>query len=481
MVSNKRFYLLVWLLLAVFALSNISNVLPSALAATPTPENRVYIYFFWGDGCPHCAKAKQFFENLLPKYPEVVYRDFEVYYNSDNQKLFLLMMQKYGVEQSYVPTIFIGHFYLQGYSEAADPEIEKAINYCLENGCADPGEGVPGSPAETAPTAKTNPTFSETKTLDPTPTRVPGNDDPDNLPDAAESGHYLDLPLIGRVDLDLQSVAFSTALIAFVDGFNPCSMWVLSMLLALTLHTGSRKKVLFIGLVFLTVTAGIYALFIAGLFSALKFVGFLGWIQIVVALVALFFGLVNIKDYFWYKEGLSLTIAEDKKSGIFKRMRAVMDASNSFWGLLGATIVLAAGVSFVEFSCTAGFPVLWANLLNSQNIAGTSFLLLLLLYMVVYQIDISAIFFSALVSLKASRVEEKHGRLLKLAGGMLMLALSVVMIVDPSLMNNLGSSLMIFGFAFLAAAIVLLLHRVILPKLGIQIGSDLAQKPRRHK
>src|SRR5690606_26919507 len=114
------------------------------------------------------------------------------------------------------------------------------------------------------PAAETNPSFSETKTPDSTPTKAPEPGEPDALSGAVENGLYLDLPLIGRVDLDLQSIAIGTALIAFVDGFNPCSMWVLSMLLALTLHTGSRRKVLLIGLVFLTVTAVIYALFIAG-------------------------------------------------------------------------------------------------------------------------------------------------------------------------------------------------------------------------
>jgi len=42
-------------------------------------------------------------------------------------------------------------------------------------------------------------------------------------------------------------------------------------------------------------------------------------------------------------------------------MRAVMDASQSFSGLVGATIALAVGVSMVEFSCTAGFPVIWTK------------------------------------------------------------------------------------------------------------------------
>jgi hypothetical protein len=49
---------------------------------------------------------------------------------------------------------------------------------------------------------------------------------------------------------------------------------------------------------------------------------------------------------------------------------------------------------------------------------------------------------------------------------MLMLTLAVVMLINPSLMNNLRSSLIIF-----AAALVLLAHRKILPRQGIVIGT----------
>jgi hypothetical protein len=268
----------------------------------------------------------------------------------------------------------------------------------------------------------------------------------------------------------------STALIAFVDGFNPCSLWVLSMLLAITLHTGSRKKVLVIGLVFLTVTAAIYALFIAGLFTILKVVSFVGWIQVVVALVALFFGLINIKDYFFYKEGVSLTIAEEKKPGIFQRIRKVMDAGDSWWGLIGGTIVLAAGVSLVEFSCTAGFPVLWTNLVAAQEVTTITFVVLLLLYMLIYQLDEMGIFLVAAFTLKSSKLEEKQGRILKLIGGMLMLTLAVVMLVNPALMSDVGKSLVVFAIAFGATIFVLLLHRAVLPKLGIHIGTEFKSK-----
>jgi hypothetical protein len=244
------------------------------------------------------------------------------------------------------------------------------------------------------------------------------------------------------------------------------------MLLALTLHSGSRKKVILIGLVFLTVTAAIYALFIAGLFSILKIVSFIGWVQAAVALVALFFGLVNVKDYFWYKEGLSFTIADEKKPGIYKRMRGLLDASQSTPSLVGATIVLAAGVSLIEFSCTAGFPVIWTNLLNAQGVSTLTFILLLLLYLLIYQLDELAIFFVAVFTMKSSRLEEKGGRILKLIGGTLMLALAVVMLINPAIMNDITSSLVVFAIAFGAAGLVLLLHRVILPKFGIWIGTE---------
>jgi thiol-disulfide isomerase/thioredoxin len=477
-MRKVRLFLQLFFLIAFFVTGQ-GLIMPRPVLAQSfsAEQHQVVIYLFWGDGCPHCAKAKPYFEGLVSRYPGIVLKTFEVYYNQDNQQLFISMAKKYGLEQLSVPTIFIGPYYLQGYSEQYNQDIETIIVHCLQNGCIDPAEGATGFPAEITPTPSVPLRSTVTATPDfastSTPIPVEPTIDPTNLSKSLSQTNNLEIPLIGTVNLELQSTTLSTALIAFVDGFNPCSLWVLSMLLALTLHTGSRKKVFVIGLIFLTVTASIYALFITGLFSVLKVASFLGWIQVLVALVALFFALVNIKDYFWYKEGISFTIAEDKKSGIFSRIRALMDAGQSFWGLVSATVVLAAGVSMVEFSCTAGFPVIWVNLLNAQKVNGAAFVLLLLLYMVIYQLDEMAIFFSAVVSLKASRLEEKHGRLLKLVGGMLMLTLSIVMLVNPALMNNLGSSLMIFGSAFLATLFALFIHRVLLPKFGVRIGTEL--------
>ena len=72
-----------FLLLAVFLLSLASWTTP-VRAQTPVPVNPVYIYLFWGDGCPHCAKAKPYFENLAADYPEIQLRTYEVYYDAEN-------------------------------------------------------------------------------------------------------------------------------------------------------------------------------------------------------------------------------------------------------------------------------------------------------------------------------------------------------------------------------------------------------------
>ncbi len=450
---KKRFWLLLQLFLAGVLLFGLlsSRLIPTVQAQQGNP---VVIYMFWGDGCPHCAVAKPFFEKMAQTYPNVELRFYEVWYDAENQQKFLTMAAAYGFNPSGVPTIFIGDKYWEGYIESMDPMFEEEIKQCVAFGCRDAGAGIIVPVAENS---------TPTPVVENTPAVVA----PSNQQDTIK------LPLIGEVNLAHQSLTVATLLISFVDGVNPCSIWVLTMLLALTLHSGSRKRVLIIGFVFIAVTALVYALFIAGLFTFLTFVSFMTWIQVVVALVALVFALINIKDYFWYKEGVSFTISDDKKPGIFKRMRKVMDSSQSLWGMVGATIVLAGGVSLVEFSCTAGFPVLWTNMLSAQKVTGVNFILLLLLYMFIYQLDELIIFLTAVFTLKASRLEEKHGRILKLIGGVLMLTLAGVMIIKPTLLNQMSSALIIFGVAFAIIAVVLLLHRTILPKFGIYIGSEM--------
>jgi len=266
-----------------------------------------------------------------------------------------------------------------------------------------------------------------------------------------------------------------------VDGFNPCSLWVLSVLLALALHSGSRVKIITVGLTFLLVTTIVYSLFIVGVFTLLSYVNYLKWIQLLVSIMAFIFGLVNLKDYFWYKEGISFTISDKKKPKLYKNMRSAVISPGTILGLIGSSAALAVGVSLVEFSCTAGFPVIWSNLMAANQIAGMEFILLLGLYMLIYLMDELAIFSTAVITMRASRVEEKQGRILKPVSGFVMVTLGFVMVVKPAWMNEIGTSLVVFLVALSIAFLILIIHQKILPRMGIFIGTGFSNEKRRKR
>jgi thiol-disulfide isomerase/thioredoxin len=429
-------------------LVSLLTVLVSASALSAPTEFEVPIYLFWGEGCPYCEAAMPHLKQLAASDPRVELREFEVYNSSSNQQLFQEMAALYGFQARSVPTIFIGDRYWVGFAEPLKAEMEQQLKRCFELECLDPGSWL--AMDWQAPTFEPYPPETEGGT------ELPGS---------------LTLPFLGQVDPAAQSLTLTTSLIALVDGFNPCSLWVLSLLLAIVIYSGSRRKIFAVGFTFLLVTSLAYALFIAGLFNALSFVGYLGWIRIVVALIALTFALINIKDYFWYKRGLSLTISERYKPGIYRGIRRIVAAEASLPAMIGATAVMALGITLLELPCTAGFPVLWADLLAGRSLSAATFWSLLLLYMLIYLLDELIVFISAVITLKAGRFEERQGRALKLVGGTVMLALALVLLVYPDIMNQLGSSLAVMGSALFTAFFVILIDRKIRPRFGKRAGT----------
>jgi cytochrome c biogenesis protein CcdA/glutaredoxin len=397
------------------------------------------LYVFSSVDCPHCEAQKPFLEQLAASKPELRLEVFEVRRTARHHRQFQLMADAHGIDAGSVPTVFVGGQAWIGDSPAVRRQITEWINHCLSSDdCPDSADASPAQLSETDP----------------------------KRPAA------IDLPLVGTLDLGVQPLLLSTALIAFVDGFNPCSLWVLTILLALVIHSGSRLRVMIIGLTFLAVTAGIYGVFISGVFGVLSYVLYLTWIYWLVAGFALLFALVNIKDYFWYKRGLSFTIDDRHKPGIFKKIRGLINDKQSLPALILATVVMAAGIALIELPCTAGFPVLWSSLVAAHDIEWPYFLLLLGLYLLIYLGIELVIFITALITFRIDRFEERHGRLLKLIGGLIMLALALVLLIQPELMQNVAGTMAVFLGAFVAALVLILLHRKILPAFGIRIGDD---------
>ena len=162
-------------------------------------------------------------------------------------------------------------------------------------------------------------------------------------------------------------------------------------------------------------------------------------------------------------------------------MRSAVVNPRTIIGLIGSSAALAVGVSFIEFSCTAGFPFIWSNLMVANNVNQTNFILLLALYMAIYLIDELVIFAIAAVTMRASKMEEKHGRLLKLVSGVVMFILGLVMIVNPAIMNNINSSLIVFVSALLATWFIYMFHQKILPNFDIYIGTGFKKAKKKKR
>lgn len=455
-------------------------------AATPTT---VTLYLFWGDGCPHCANEKAFLARLQERYPVLEVRAFEVYQDPVGRALLLAMADAFGRTASGVPMTFLGDYAWVGFGSTTGEQITAVVQDGLRYQLPDAADRLSPELRETLEEHLTGTTGDLSEPTDPAPVDAAAPESTQAVPsagtngaspvvaapeaDAAPASTEIRLPLIGAVDVASGSLLVGTLLIALADGFNPCSLWVLALLLAVVINTRSRRRVLLVGLVFLTVAAVAYAAFIAGLYTVFAFVGFLTWVRVAVALIALAFAVINLKDYFAYKRGVSLTIDDSAKPGIFRGIRNVMSARASVPATVLATGGLALGVTLVELPCTAGLPVLWTNLVADAGIGRGTFVMLLLVYMLVFLVDELLVFGVAVATMRAARIEEREGRVLKLVGGAVMLALASAMLLRPSLLDTVTGMLWVFGAALAFAGVVLLAHRWLHPA-----SSPLARRTR---
>ncbi len=386
---------------------------------------KVRMFVFWGEGCPHCDEQKPFLRELEQRYPELEIREFEVFRTDAHHQLFIALSVAHGIEPGSVPTAFVG-----GGAWVGDgPQIRREMEATIRQEIADLGDSG----------------------------EQPGPADP--VPAEHENDNEIDIPLIGTVDLGVQPLVVTTLLVAFIDGLNPCSLWVLTLLLGLVIHSGSRGRIALVGITFLTTTALIYGAFIAGVFSVLSYILYLTWVQWLVAVFALTFGLVNIKDYFWFRAGPSFTIADSQKPGIYQGIRRLLNPQLTGFGLVFATLVMASGIALVELPCTAGFPVIWSGIVAERGVTGITFLMLLGVYLLIYLLIELVVFFTALVTLRMGKFQESHGRNLKLIGGMIMVALALVLVIDPKLMNDVGATLMLFVGAIALALLIMGVHQ----------------------
>lgn len=91
-------------------------------------KEKINIYLFYGEGCPHCEELKNYLNSLDNK--EKSYFDiytFEVWNNSTNQQFMKESAKSLNKEVSGVPFLIIGNRTFEGYNESMNIKIKKTI------------------------------------------------------------------------------------------------------------------------------------------------------------------------------------------------------------------------------------------------------------------------------------------------------------------------------------------------------------------
>jgi glutaredoxin len=392
--------------------ATISPILASRCEAGTT------LFFFWGIGCPHCAKAKPFLDYLKQSYPQVEIRSFEVIKNEENLALLEKMVKARGAESIGVPIFILGNRVFSGYDESVARELEAAIKARMTREKSDRGGSL--------------------------------------TPKGDEGPGSLSLPIFGKKDARSISLPVFTLVIAALDSFNPCAFFVLFTLLSLLVHAHSRKRMLLIGGVFVAASGLLYFLFMAAWMNLYFLVGHLSAVTFVAGITALIISLINIKDFFFFSKGISLSIPETSKPKLFERMRGLL-RTDSFPAALTGSIVLAIAANSYELLCTAGFPMVYTRVLTLNALSTAGYYTYLAVYNMVYMIPLAVIVSFFIITLGSRKLTEWQGRVMKLVSGMMMFGLAAVLLLNPAILQNAQASvILLLGVLALSALIVLI-------------------------
>jgi thiol-disulfide isomerase/thioredoxin len=375
-------------------------------------QEKTEIAFFYSSTCPHCAKEKDFLDELEEKYPVVAVNSYEA---SSNRNLLIQLYEEYEVPQDmwgYVPVSFVGENYWIGFSSDIGQEMETYVAQLVE-GLEEQDDSNP--PPEVTDEGEGEAEVEEAST-------------------APEDSDKVTLPVFGEIDISKSGLLLFSILIGIIDGFNACAMWALCFLLTFLVACGSRKRIFLVGGTFIFVSGIIYFLFIATWLNAFLLIGYLKVIQVAISVLAIIFGLVCIKDFFAFGKGITFILPEKTREKVGEKMRKVTDPSLPLPVVLASVALLAAGVNAIELLCTTGFPAVFTNILAAQSLSTPTYYLYLLVYVFFYMLDDFLIFSAVVLTLGARKFPDKYKRVSKLVSGLLILALGLIMLVRPELL-----------------------------------------------
>lgn len=387
-MRKKIFSLLLILVLllpfSVLALTEDYQNKMASITNTEIEDGKVNFYLFKGEGCPHCADEEKWLQDIKKEYKDYVnFYEFEVWYDENNSKMMEKAKEIFDFSGPGVPFTVIGDKYYSGFSDSIGTMMENTINDYLN-------------------------------------TEI--NDD---------FNKKIDIPILGKVNMKNSSLGIIAIVLGFVDGFNPCAMWILLFLINMFLGTKDKKKSWILGFTFLVISAFIYFLSMLGI-NVIIGVATVGYLKIAIAIFILIMGIFSLRKYLKIrKEEAGCSIVDNRKrKKLVTKVKKIISNKNFILSIVGIS-TLAISVNLIELACSLGFPMIFTEMLTINNITGISRILYLLLYVFFYMIDEMVVFTISMITLQATGITNKYNKLCVLVSSIIMIIMGLLLIFKP--------------------------------------------------
>ena len=210
---------------------------------------------------------------------------------------------------------------------------------------------------------------------------------------------------------------------ALIDSINPCAIGVLILLISIMIAFKTKKEMMFYGLMYVLAVFVTYVLAGFGILYFLSSVPLYisEYISIIVGSLIIIAGLIEIKDFFWYGQGITLAIPPERAKQIHEMTKKIT---------LPGVIFLGVFVAGVELPCT-GAPYLAILLLLSQNFNFAAFLMLIL-YNIIFILPLIVILFMVHFGIKIQNIKrwkQNNRTYMRLATGVVLILLGWLLIL----------------------------------------------------
>lgn len=396
-------------------------------------EKVINIHLFYGNGCPHCAAEEEFLSDYLKDRTDVKLYKYEIWYDSHNQELLSKVQKEMGTtNKNGVPFTVIGKKTIVGYADGVtDEQIKDAINYYLNNDYRDYAGEITGKVKKAE--VKEDTTKDESKTEDKKENKI---EKADNTKDSDQTDENVTVPVLGKINAKKVSLPILAVVLGFVDGFNPCAMWILIFLITMLFNMKDRKKMWILGLTFILTSGIVYLMFMLAWLNLATFISKIAFIRLLIAVIALVVGLINIYKYIdslkKKDEGCDVVDKKDRKK-IMEKIISITHEKKFIIALLGV-MVLAASVNIIELMCSIGIPLLFTQILAMNNLSTFSYMIYMFIYIFFFLIDDIVIFVISMVTLKVTGLSTKYTKYSHLVGGIIMLIIGLLLIIKPELL-----------------------------------------------